>query len=235
MRVAALYDVHGNLPALEAVLAEVDSLGADTIVSGGDVAAGPMPSECVERLRATGAVWVRGNADREPRGWPAAQLSPLQRAFLAARPMTERVAVDGLGDVLFCHSTPWSDEAYLLETTPEDAAVEILGDVREPVLVCGHTHMQFDRRVGATRMVNAGSVGMPYEGRPGAYWALLGRDVELRRTEYDLERAAAAIRATGCPDADEFARENVLTVPTRAEALAAFEPGVGRSRRVNGA
>jgi hypothetical protein len=87
--------------------------------------------------------------------------------------------------------------------------------------------MQFDRRVGETRVVNAGSVGMPYEAGPGAYWALLGPDVELRRTEYDVERAAEAIRATGWPQADEFAHENVLVVPRRAEALAAFEPGVG--------
>jgi diadenosine tetraphosphatase ApaH/serine/threonine PP2A family protein phosphatase len=101
-------------------------------------------------------------------------------------------------------------------------------DGAAPVVVCGHTHMQFDRRIAGTRVVNAGSVGMPYEGAPGAYWALLGPDVELRRTAYDLERAAELIRASGWPGAEEFVRENLLVVPSREEALAVFEPLVGR-------
>jgi diadenosine tetraphosphatase ApaH/serine/threonine PP2A family protein phosphatase len=174
-----------------------------------------------------GAVFVRGNADRNLSDWLAAELSEEQQAFLASLPTTTTLDIDALGEVLFCHSIPSSDEIYFLETTAESVAAELLGVVREHVVVCGHTHMQFDRRVGATRVVNAGSVGMPYEAKPGAYWALLGPDVELRRTEYDLERAAAAIRATDWPHANEFARENVLVVPPRAEALEVFEPGVG--------
>ena len=227
MRVAALYDVHGNLPALEAVLAEVDGERVDLVVSGGDVAAGPMPSECIARLRGRDVAWGRGNADRNVRGWAADRLSEEERSFLMTLPTTQSLDVDGLGTVLFCHSTPASDEVYFLETTREEVAAGILGKVEEPVVVCGHTHMQFDLEVGGTRVINAGSVGMPYEAQPGAYWALLGPEVELRRTAYDVEAAAAAILATGWPEADEFTRENVRTVPSRAEALSVFEPGVG--------
>ena len=227
MRVAALYDVHGNLPALEAVLAEVDREGVDLVVSGGDVAAGPMPSECVARLRERDVAWVRGNADRTVRGWAADRLSEEERGFLATLPTTQSLQVDGLGAVLFCHSTPASDEVYFLETTPEEVAAGILGDVEEPIVVCGHTHMQFDREIRGTRVINAGSVGMPYEAQPGAYWALLGPEVDLRRTAYDAEAAVAAILASGWPEADEFTRENVRTVPSRDEALSVFEPGVG--------
>ena len=93
----------------------------------------------------------------------------------------------------------------------------------EPVVVCGHTHVQFDREAAGKRLVNAGSVGMPYEARPGAYWALLGPDVELRRADYDLEAAAEAIRATGFPAAAELAAENVLRVPSAEEATKQFE------------
>jgi putative phosphoesterase len=227
VRVAALYDVHGNLPALEAVLGEVDREGVDAIVSGGDVAAGPMPSECVARLRDRDVAWVRGNADRNVRGWAAERLSEQERSFLTTLPATQSLEVDGLGTVLFCHSTPRSDEVYFLETTDEEVAAGILGELEEPVAVCGHTHMQFDREIRGTRVVNAGSVGMPYEAEPGAYWALLGPQVELRRTAYDVEAAIEAILATGWPEADEFTRENVRTVPSRAEALSVFEPGVG--------
>jgi len=227
VRVAALYDVHGNLPALEAALADAERAAVDAVLCGGDVSAGPMPVECVDRLREAGAVFVRGNADRDLGGWAAEQMSSDRREFLASLPATATLDIEGLGEVLFCHATPSSDEVYFLETTQEHRALEILGAVREPVVVCGHTHMQFDRQIGPTRVVNAGSVGMPYEARPGAYWALLGPGVELRRTEYDLEAAAARVRATGWPDAEEFVRENLLVVPTRAEALAVFEPGVG--------
>jgi hypothetical protein len=95
--------------------------------------------------------------------------------------------------------------------------------VAEDVVVCEHTHVQFDRAAAGKRLVNAGSVGMPYEERPGAYWALLGPELELRRTEYDLDAAAAAIRATGFPDVDGLVRDNVLTVPAPAEATEHFE------------
>ena len=238
MRVAALYDVHGNLPALEAVLAEVESVDVDAVVVGGDVSIGPMPRETLERLLALGeqALFVRGNGDREiadpPGGgdlwaertrWSGAQLERGQRAWLAALPDTQRVAVDGLGPVLFCHGSPRSDEEILTAISPEGRVAAAVAEVEEDVVVCGHTHVQFDRRIAGKRLVNAGSVGMPYEARPGAYWLLLGPDVELRRTDYDLEAAAEAIRATGFPDAEALAAENVLTVPSAEEATRQFE------------
>jgi predicted phosphodiesterase len=240
VRVAALYDVHGNLPALEAVLADVETVGADAVVVGGDIAIGPMPRRSLGRLLDLGerALFLRGNGDREIAAdhteaghdpwvertrWSAGQLGPGERAWLAALPGTQSVDVDGLGRVLFCHGSPRSDDEILTAISSEERVAEALSGVDEAVVVCGHTHVQFDRRVAGRRLVNAGSVGMPYEARPGAYWAILGPDVELRRTEYDLETAAAAIRESGFPDADEFTAENVLTVPSAEEATAQFE------------
>jgi putative phosphoesterase len=197
LTVAALYDVHGNLPALEAVIAEVD---ADVILLGGDVVAGPWPGETLERLRALGdrVRFIRGNADREVvepshegrSGGPPPEvmqfvrerLSAEQLEFLARLPLTETIAVDGLGDVLFCHATPRSDEELLTRISPDERWLAALEGMPGSVVVCGHTHVQFDRTIGDYRVINAGSVGMPYEEEPGAYWLLLGPDVELRRT-----------------------------------------------------
>jgi predicted phosphodiesterase len=240
VRVAALYDVHGNLPALGAVLAELEALGADAVVVGGDIAIGPMPRESLERLLALGerACFLRGNGDREiaadPAGagsglwaertrWSGQQLDPPQRAWLAALPETQTVEVDGLGAVLFCHGSPRSDEEILTAISSEARVSAAVAGVEEGIVVCGHTHVQFDRQVAGKRLLNAGSVGMPYEARPGAYWALLGPEVELRRTDYDLEAAANAIRATGFPAAEELAAENVLAVPSAEEATQQFE------------
>lgn len=239
MRVAALYDIHGNLPALDAVLAEVDESDADLVLVGGDVALGPMPRETVERLLSLGtrARFIRGNCDREVAGsnsgskglwaersrWTAAQLTEEQRTLLAGLPTTAVVEVAGLGPTLFCHATPRSDEEIVTRVTPEARLGEVLAGVEQDVVVCGHTHVQFDRSVGSVRLVNAGSVGMPYEGEPGAYWALLGPDVELRRTQYDLEAAAAAVRASGFPGAEEHATENILVSASAEEATQFFE------------
>jgi putative phosphoesterase len=196
MRVAALYDVHGNLPALDAVLAEVD---ADVIVVGGDFVAGPWPAETLERLRALeGDVrFIRGNADREvveeEQGlappevmeFVRGRLSHDQLTFLSDLPLTETIDVDGLGLVLFCHATPRSDEEILTKISSDERWRDALSGVKADVVVCGHTHVQFDRTVGDLRLVNSGSVGMPYEKEPGAYWTLLGPEVEFRRTEYE--------------------------------------------------
>jgi predicted phosphodiesterase len=202
-RVAALYDVHGNLPALEAVLAELDREPVDAIVCGGDVAAGPMPSEVLELLRERDAQFVRGNADRELRDWDAERLTADQLDFLRALPLTVSLDVDGLGPVLFCHATPRSDEEIVTRLTPDEEVAATLEGVSELVVVCGHVHVQYDRRVGGHRVVNAGSVGLPYEGRAGAFWALLGPDVEPRETSYDLEDAVQRLRDTGYPDLDD--------------------------------
>jgi predicted phosphodiesterase len=212
-RVAALYDVHGNLPALEAVLAEVGD--ADAIVVGGDVAAGPWPSETLELLLGLGdrVHWLRGNADRElvetdRRGlappevleWVRARLSDVHLAFLAELTLTQALDVDGLGNVLFCHATPRDDEELLTRISPDERWRAALERVAEHLVACGHTHVQFDRTIGDVRVVNAGSVGMPYEDAPGAYWLRLGPTVEHRRTEYDVEDTAQRIAAAGWPE-----------------------------------
>jgi predicted phosphodiesterase len=247
VRVAALYDVHGNLPALEAVVADVDREQVDLIVFGGDLVSGPFPRETLDLARSLGgrARLIRGNAERElaspapareggpPAGlveWVVAQLAPEDVEALAALPLTETLGVDGVGATLFCHATPRSDEEIVTRITPDEDVAAAFAGVAEQLVVCGHTHVQFDRRVGGLRIVNAGSVGLPNEGRPGAYWALLAGEVEHRRTEYDTERAAALIRATGLPGADELAREHVLTQPSADEASEYFER-LARERR----
>jgi predicted phosphodiesterase len=232
MRVAVVSDVHGNLPALEAVLAEVEREGVDLVVSGGDVAMGPMPAQCVDALLALDRVlWVRGNADREAvperyeelARWVGERLGRERRQLLVDAPLTARADVDGLGPVLFFHGTPRSDEEILTKVSPEHRVAEVLDGIEERVAVHGHTHVQYDREVAGRRVVNAGSVGIPYEGRQGAFWALLGPDVELRRAEYDVDAAVAAIRATGYPGVDELA--GWLLEPPDPDEISAFFEG----------
>jgi putative phosphoesterase len=221
VRIAALYDVHGMVQALDAVLAEPDVESADTIVIGGDVAAGPFPRQALERLRALGerALWVRGNADRELNGWAREQLADEGAAFLRDLPGGQV-----LGRVLFCHATPRSDEELLTAISPEEAWLEAFADVDADLVVAGHTHMQLDRMVGEVRFVNAGSVGMPYEDEVAAFWTLIDSDeVVFRKTAFDVERAAAEIGASGWPGAEEFVAENLLVAPSRAEATQVFE------------
>jgi predicted phosphodiesterase len=200
--------------------------------------------ETIQRLAELGphTRFVRGNADRYmveafDRGtgngdrlgdWPAARLEPVHRDFLAGFEPTVELEVDGLGPVLFCHATPASDEPILTAATPNEVVEAELAHSAAALVVAGHTHMQFDRRVGDRRLVNAGSVGMPYADRPGAYWALLGPTVSLRRTAFDLDSAAAAVRATDFPGRDQFA-EGILQPPTAEEAIAVFERQAGRA------
>jgi predicted phosphodiesterase len=244
MKVAALYDIHGNLPALEAVLAEVELAKPDLVVVGGDIASGPMPVETLERLRELGARvrFVRGNADRvldfavkdtgDPEVWPsrlwvAEQLGEEQLDFLQSLPLDEVVDLDGLGPARFCHGAPGSDVETITTLTSEERLKTLLAGVDEPTVVCGHTHVQFDRRAAGRRIVNAGSVGLPYESRPGAYWLVAGPDISLRRTPYDLEDAARRILATGYPKAERMAREIAIDDPSRPGKMAAIIEGVG--------
>lgn len=220
MRVAALSDIHGNLPALEAVLAEVEREGVDEIVVGGDSVSGPWPVEVLERLEAVGARIVRGNADRlvlerdegHLGAWSADRLGPNRLATVARWPLTLELDVVGLGRVLLCHSTPGSDDPIYTRITPEGEVLDLLGDVAADVVVCGHTHIQYDRRLSSgLRLVNPGSVGLPYEGRHGAFWAILGPDVEFRRTSYDVEETVSAMRALDAPIEEELIE--LLVVP----------------------
>jgi putative phosphoesterase len=254
-RVAAIYDVHGNEPALDAVLAEIEREGVDVIVVGGDVGSGPMPAATLDRLIALGdrARLIHGNADRElvnafderrrledvadeedpwvrRAAWNGQQITQRHRDFLDALPEYVRLEIEGLGTTLFCHGSPRSDEEIITPGTTEDRLAEILDGVDADVVVCGHTHMQFDRRHGRTRVVNAGAVGMPYEGRPGAYWVLLGPDVDLRRTEYDFDAAAELVRASGYPEAEQHVSDLFLEQPGRDEVTAFFEEMAERRR-----
>ena len=228
MRVAALYDVHGNVHALEAVLGEV-AAEVDVVLFGGDLASGPLPRETVDLARsAPNAEFILGNADLFSSSWPpdaearrdwvAERLDPEQIAWLESRPFSWSA-----DDTLYVHANPCDVEAPLHEWTPEHELAEWSDGVAESRIVSGHVHMQWRRKVGNREWISAGSVGMPYEDAPGAYWTLLEPDsVTFRRTEYDVERAAAAVRASGHPQADEFADENLLRVPSRAEARSFF-------------
>jgi putative phosphoesterase len=235
VRVAALYDVHGNLPALEAVLADVDAAEVETIVSGGDLVAGPLPSECLTLLRKRETRFIRGNADRlvlsratDEDAWMDDRLTAEERAEVAAWPTILTLDVDGLGRVLFCHGSPRSDDEVLTARTREEFVAEALEGAEADVIVCGHTHHQFDRRIGARRLVNAGSVGLPYEGRPGAFWALLGPGVELRRTEYDIEAGAERMRSAGLAGLDDYLRSSLFEPITPEAAIAGMEPEARR-------
>ena len=192
MRVAALYDVHGNLPALDAVLAEVPDDAA--MVIGGDIAAGLFPAETLARLRALGdrVHWLRGNGDRElmPDETGAAPEDVMdwvrkQIAFLYALPPSVTLEIDGIGRVLFVHATARNDMDIFTELTPDDRVAPCFQGIDADLVVCGHTHSQFDREIAGLRVVNAGSVGMAYEDSPGAYWTLLGPDVRHRRTTFE--------------------------------------------------
>jgi putative phosphoesterase len=242
VRVAALYDIHGNLPALEGVLREIDRERVDAVVVGGDVVAGPFPEEVLTLLDAPGrdVRFIRGNADREfgpgskapePwRTWLAERIGPATRERLEAWPEQLVVDVEGLGPTLFCHATPRNDEEIFTDLTPDEIVAEMMSPADQSVVVVGHTHMQTDRRVGTTRIVNAGSVGIPYEGRRGAYWALLGPDVDHRRTEYDVDDLLNRVRASGFPDPDGFYGESLLNLAVRADVAAFFEGVAGRPR-----
>jgi predicted phosphodiesterase len=235
MTVAALYDVHGNLPALEAVLADPRLVEAETVVCGGDLVAGPLGAECLDAMLALGdrVRFVRGNGERNVlarrpehgSAWCADRLGDARLRELAGWPLTCELEVAGLERVLFCHATPRSDEEIVTRITPESAVAEALMGTSADVVVCGHTHVQFDRRIGALRLVNAGSVGLPYEGRQGAFWALVtGDGVDLLETGYDVEHAARLMRASGSPVADEHAHlllhpEDPVEVTSHFEGL----------------
>jgi predicted phosphodiesterase len=202
-RVAALYDIHGNLPALDAVLAEVPADAV--IVIGGDIATGLFPAETLDRLRGLGerVCWLRGNADREltqgdegavpdeapapdeALAWVRAKLNREQIAFLYGLPEAVTLDVAGLGRVLFVHATPRNDVDIFTERTPEENVGPCFAGVEADLVVCGHTHVQFDRELAGLRVVNAGSVGMAYEDAPGAYWLLLGPGLEFQRAAFE--------------------------------------------------
>jgi putative phosphoesterase len=238
-RIVVLADIHGVLPALEAVLAEPDVAAADVIVLAGDIASGPQPVETLDLLVGLGdrAVWVRGNADRElvemARGsfegdppdeispWAAARLRADQVELLAGLPTTVTI-----GDTLFCHATPRDDEEMVLVDSPISRWADVLSGVPQEIrtVVCGHTHMPFARQVDRRLVVNAGSVGMPY-GAPGASWALLTPSgVQLRRTALDPTAADRLASDSAYPGIESWLDEYLRSNYSDTEALEAFRP-----------
>jgi len=240
-------DVHGNAPALRAVLDEIEREQVDLIVSCGDLTWGPLPEETYELARqlanpsashsdwhsdshpdgAARARFVRGNADRavlegasktDRERWMQEHHSAEMRDFLAGFEDTVTVEVDGLGAVRLCHGSPRSDEECVTPETSEERVREFSAEIAERVIVTAHVHMQFDREVAGIRSLNAGSVGLPYESGPGAYWALLGPDVEFRRTDYDVEATIERYRASGQPDVEQVI-ELMLTPPPQSEII----------------
>lgn len=243
MRLAVLNDIHGNLPALEAVLADVRHAGAERIVVGGDVFPGPMAHLVLRALTACGIPvdFIYGNgevailderAGRTPRlpesfrasvRWNAEQLDDDEVRAIAEWPMTRRLSVPSLRDVLFCHATPRNENEIFTKQTPEGRLLSVFAGVTAGVVVCGHTHMVMDRTIGPVRVVNPGSVGMPF-GRPGADWMMLGAGIEFRHSDYDLEQAAARVRASGYPGAEAFAATYILQPPSEEDMLKVYEP-----------
>ena len=216
MRVLALYDIHGNIDALEAVLADPAAGDPDAVLVGGDVVPGPFAAAVLDRLAAIRVPVhvLRGNGERAvaaavgaspPDGAnlaaatgpiTAAELGEERSAELGALPLT--VELDG---VLYCHASPRRDDEMLTRLSPPGRWASALADVRTSVVIGGHTHQTDDRRVGAVRFLNAGSVGLPYEGDGAARWLWVENGApEARTTTYDAAGAGARMLAAGWPD-----------------------------------
>jgi predicted phosphodiesterase len=235
--IAALYDIHGNAPALRAVLAEVALVPGVHVVVGGDIVWGPLPDETLELVRGIdGATVIRGNTDREIAELHGEEDGLDAAAAAIVRACGEAIGSDGcayLGglpetatrdDVLFCHGSPRSDTDPITPETSGELVAEMLAGTEEPFVVFGHTHVQFRRTVAGHQLVNPGSVGLP-SGRPGAYWALFDDDtVELRRTEYDVAAAARAFEARGLAGWEGFAAR-ITAPPAIADVVSRFTVG----------
>jgi len=244
-RIAVVSHIHGVLPALDAVLAEPDVTSADLIVVTGDIAAGPQPGEVLDRLGGLGdrVLLVRGNADRDlvtiardgnpPDGtppidlWAAQRLTDKHVRTLDALPHPVVLALDRVGDVLFCHGSPRDDNEVVLVDTRLSRWSEVLFGVPESVrtVVCGHTHMPFARLVDRRWIVNSGSIGMPY-GSSGLPWTLLtSTGVQLRRTSTDTEALAdEVVAACSYPDVEEWVDTYIRHPLSDVVAVAAFGP-----------
>ena len=215
MKVAALYDIHGMPWALEAVLAEVD---ADAIVFGGDYLYGPYPRETVAMIRSLDAQVLRGNCEDLAEEWERNELAVGDLEWLQSRPLS--VTIDG---VLYCHAAPDDNTRITTAATPDDAVRQAFFG-HTGTIVIGHTHHQFDRKIGDLRIVNAGSVGMAYEGDVAAFWTLI-EDGKPRpmRTPFDVDQAVSEMHASAWPKAEEFIAENLLVAVSREDAIASLE------------
>ena len=204
--------------------------GDAILVFGGDYAWGPFPAETVDRIRSLDALAIRGNADRDPGDdWIVDVLGAERFDWLQSLPEQVELDVEGVGRVLFCHGSPRSDEEIILRTTPDEWLGEMVADIEADVVVCGHTHMQFDRTVSGIRVLNAGSVGLAY-GAPGAHWLELGPGVHHRRTHYDNEAFADRVATQSWPIAARFAEESIRATRTEEDTLEFFEAMAAEQR-----
>lgn len=242
MKIAAIYDVHGNLPALQAVLGEIKGLGIDLLIAGGDIIAGPMPNEVLaelkrfnqqvetryiygngesEALRALAGEEIGGfspAADESAR-WVASTLRAEHIEFLKTWENTVTLDHPILGKTIFCHATPHNNVDVFTKASKPERISTLFATVSADLVVCGHTHMQVTHTLGHLKIINAGSVGMPF-GATGAYWLMLDDQVDLKHTAYDLNGAAEVIKASSSPSRESFAAGNVLTAPSEEDALA---------------
>ncbi|MEP5612784.1 MAG: metallophosphoesterase family protein [Cyclobacteriaceae bacterium] len=242
MSVAVLYDIHGNLPALEAVMLEIQNHPVDQIVVGGDVIVGPMSRECLELLMALQVPihYIKGNCEVSvldqinskplpplPESvikdiqWTAEQMSKDHHDFMESWPLTNSLHLEGFGKILFCHATPRNENEIFTRETSEEKLIPIFKNLEADMVICGHTHMQFDRKVGTIRVLNAGSVGMPF-GKTGAHWLLLGKEIEMKQTSYNLQNAADLILESAYPSRESFTNTNLLNPPTEESMLELF-------------
>lgn len=242
MRIAVLADIHGNLPALRAVLAELDADPVAAIVVAGDQVAGPFARTTLDLLdgRSEPVRFISGNGEREALAadseaaldpgasgtavWAARDLGQ-RRAALRDWPI--RLSLDG---VCFCHGSPRRDDEIITRATPDDAIAVMIAATNEPLVVGGHTHQQMIRPVSEGRVyANAGSVGLPFEGRPGAFWMLVADGTpQLRVSPYALGPARAELAATGFPGLDDFLEGSPFDPLDPDWVTALFEHGSGR-------
>ncbi len=246
MRIAAIYDIHGNVPALEAVLGDIKAKDVDLIVVGGDVVAGPFPVETLNLLQGitSPTQFILGNSEsdvlrciegkpinalskraEEVARWITLQLSTSQKIFLSTWTPTTKIATDKWGEILFCHGTPRSNTEIFTQRTSHKNLSSIFESISSSLVVCGHTHMQFDIHFNNKRIVNAGSVGMPF-GETGADWLSIDDEIHLMHTDYDTDEAARRIKQSDYPGVEDFVSNNVLASPckeTKLEVLSWME------------
>jgi len=247
VRIACFYDIHGNLPALEATLQEIRRMKVDVVVFGGDILPGPFPQETVALVQDLDIPvrCIRGNGEREafalsngdvdvevPQDfhagmkWCVAQLSSEQRHFVESWPICVSLEAAPGMEILFCHATPFSDSELFTAESDESRVHQIFAGCEVPTVVCGHTHMQFDRTVGQWRIINSGSVGMAF-GSHEAQWLLIDSgDIRLQSTPYDRRDAAAQILQSSYPDAEFFVDRFVNAVPNQAGMVQLFEQSI---------
>jgi predicted phosphodiesterase len=244
MRIAALYDIHGNYPALEAVVQELHIAKPDKVVIGGDIVSGPMPNETMKCLMELGndVVWVLGNGDvdvseRKINGninnslseqakviteWVANIIDESMARFLISLPINHFIRDDKLGMIGFCHATPNDYNYVFTPVTPNGEVKKVFNNEMEGYFICGHTHIQFEKTIDNLKIVNAGSVGMPFSEEHGAEWLLLENGViRFMKTKYDIDLAKKQIKQTTYPFKDEFIETNVIN-PKRPEEMIPF-------------